>query len=99
MFHEKTWEYKELTSGHVHLFGDLQHVVEPRRDILLGFLQNVNQLPGLLGVARGEETVGRTSLLCSRRSPDSVDIVLGVVWEVEVYHKLYVVDICEGEGE
>ena len=87
-----------LTSGHVHLFGELQHVVESGRDHLLGLLQNVDELSGLLGIAGGEEAVGRAGLLGTGRSADAVDVVLGVVGEVKVDHKLYVVDICGSRG-
>ena len=85
---------EELTFGHVHLLGQLQHVVESWRDLLLCLLQDVDQFPGLFGIAGGEETVGRARLFGPSRAANTMNIVLRVIREIKVYHKLDVVDIC-----
>ena len=63
-------------------------------DVLLGLLQDVDQLLGLLGVAGGEEGVGGAGVLGPSRATDAVDVVLRVVGEVEVHHVLDVGDVC-----
>ena len=80
-----------FTSGHSS--GALSHLDEFGVDLLLGLPQDVDQITGLLDVARCEESVRCTSLSGTPCAPNAVDIVLRTVGVVEVHHKLDVVYI------
>ena len=81
----------------MHLLGELHHVVETGVDLLLCLLQNVNDFPGLLGVGGSEETIGSASLLGTGRAANAMDVVLRVVGEIKVDHKLNVSHIWKDE--
>ena len=72
-------------------------MVETRRNTLFRLLQNINELPSLLGVPTGEEAVGSASVLGTGCSADSVHIVLSIIGEVEIDHVFYVAHICGKE--
>ena len=76
------------TFGHVKMLRQLQHFIESRVDVLFCFLQNVHQLSGLLGVLRSEIAIGSASLLSSCCAANAVDIILSVVGEIKIHHKL-----------
>ena len=74
---------EQLTSAH-EVPSHLHHFIELWVDLLLGLLQDLNELLGLLGVSRGEERVGGASSLGTSSSANAVHIVLSVVGEVQV---------------
>ena len=82
-----------LTPG-VHVPGHGLQLKQLGVDVLLGLLQDVDQLLGLLGVAGGEEGVGGAGVLGPSRAADAVNVVLRVAGEVEVDHVLDVRDVC-----
>ena len=66
---------------------------EAGRDLLFRLLQNIDQLPSLLGIASGEEAIGSACLLGTSCPSDTMNVVLSVVGEIKVHYKLYIMDI------
>lgn len=73
-------------------------MVQSRRNILFGFFENVNQFPSLFGITASEEAVGRARLLGTCRATNTMNVVLSIVREIKVHHKLDIMHIC-GERE
>ena len=69
-------------------------MVESWRDILFGLFQNIDKFSCLLGVTTGEEAVGSAGLLGPSRAANTMNIVLSVVREIKIHHKLDIVNIC-----
>ena len=83
-----------LTLGHVDLFGEFYHLIETGWNHLLGLFQYINQLPGLLGIAAGEETVRCACLLCTSRTSNTMNVVLSVVGKIEIHYMFDIVYVC-----
>ena len=60
---------------------------------LVGFLQHVDQIFGLLDVGDGEKRVSSSGVGCSSGPSDAMDVVLRARWIIEVDDELYVVDV------
>lgn len=62
-------------------------------DLLIGLFEDIDEILGLFGVVHREERVRRATVGGTCRPSDSVDIVLGAVWVVEVDDVLDVFDV------
>jgi len=65
-----------------------------RIDLLFGFFQHFNQVLRLTCICDCEERVRRSTLWCSCRAPNTMNVILRRVGIVKVYDVLYIVDIC-----
>ena len=73
-----------LTFSLQHRLCQLLHVIEPWVDGLVGLLEHLDKLPGLLGIGRGEEGVRRTSVLSSSCAANTMNVVFRVGRKVKI---------------
>lgn len=72
---------------------------QTRFHFLVSFIENLDQIFGLLVVIKGKEGVRSSQSLCTTCSADTMYIVLNVVWEIIIDDYFDILDIWNGEKE